>query len=116
MDELKERYWSGNRNKVIRYYYYVRRGLELLNEFRYLLMAIFGVYLAMKMSNPILLIFMFLVSIPVLIVLGWLMVHHISKVIEWLNVEFSTYWGRYTYDLQEKILEELKRIREGVER
>ena len=109
---LKSQYWDGFKNKSIRYYYYVRRGLELLNEFRYLIMGILGFYYALKLDNPMMMVVMFGASIPILIILGWLMVHHIAKVIEWLNIQYSTHWSRYTYDLQEEIIKQLKEINE----
>ena len=107
-------YWDGNQNKVIRYYFYSRRGLELFNEFRYLIMVIFGVYYTLKMSHPILLVLMFAISIPVLCIAGWVSVHKMSKVIDWLNVEFSTHWGRYGYELQEKQNKILSEINERI--
>lgn len=114
-EDLKKKYWDGKHNELIRYYYYSQRGLALFNEFRYVFMVIFGIYLALKLSNPLWLVAMFAVSLPLLIGIGWLAVHKISKVVDWLNVEFATHWGRYTYTLQEnqnkilqEILEELK--------
>jgi hypothetical protein len=94
-------YWNGNQNKAIRYYFYSQRGLALFNEFRYLFMLIFGVYFALKLSNIFWFVLMFLVSIPVLCFFGWLSVHKIAKVIDWLNVEYSTHWSKYGYELQE---------------
>lgn len=111
IEEPGQDYWSGKKNKAIRYYYYTQKGLELLNEFRYLVMIIFGVYLAMKVDNVLLLPLMFLVALPVLIFLGWLSVHHMKKVMEWISIKFSTHWGMYSYRLQEernKILREIR--------
>lgn len=111
MEDLKEKYWDGNANKIIRYYYYSQRGLALFNEFRYVFMLIFGVYITLKLQNPLWLVGMFLISIPILIGVGWVAVHHVSKVVDWLSIEFSTHWGRYTYDLQEqqnRILTEIR--------
>lgn len=106
----KNIYWDGNSNKFIRYYFYSQRGLALFNEFRYLFMVIFGVYFALKLNNPIWFVLMFVVSVPILCFFGWLSVHKIAKVVDWLNIEFSTHWGRYGYELQErqiKLLEEI---------
>jgi len=105
-------YWNGTKNKFIRYYFYSQRGLALFNEFRYLFMLIFGLYLMLKLSNPVWLLVMFLVSLPLLIWAGWLQVHVIAKVVNWLDVEFATHWTRYSYELQErqvKALEEINR-------
>ncbi len=115
-NDLREIYWDGKKNKFIRYYYYARKGLELLNEFRYLVMAVLGFYFALRMDSPILIPLMFLLSIPALIFFGWLSVHHISKVCEWLNIQFSTHWSRYTYDLQEEMIKHLKEIKDEIKR
>jgi hypothetical protein len=73
-------------------------------------MTIFGLYVLLKLNNPVWFVAMFLLSLPVLILLGWIQVHHLAKVMDWLNIEFSTHWGRYGYELQEtqnKILSEI---------
>ena len=98
----KQQYWDGSKNKAIRFYFYSQRGLALFNEFRYLLMAIFGLYLLMKLSNPVWFLVMFMISCPALIMFGWIQVHHLAKVMDWLNIEFATYWSRYQFDLQER--------------
>jgi len=113
--ETEHKYWSGPKNKIIRYYFYSQRGLALFNEFRYLFMLIFGVYVVLKLNNPIWLFLMFIVSCPVLIWLGFISVHHIAKVSDWLNIEFATYWSRYQFSLQERIVKALESIDKKVE-
>jgi hypothetical protein len=113
-EDLRDKYWNGAKNKVIRYYFYVRKGLELLNEFRYLIMGILGFYYALRLSNPFMLVIMFCIAVPILIVFGWLSVHHISRVVEWLAVQYSTHWSRYSYDLQEEIIKQLKEIKNKI--
>ncbi len=102
-------YWDGNKNKIIRYYFYVQRGLALFNEFRYLFMVIFGIYFALKLTNPAWFVLMFVVSVPLLIIAGWVSVHHIGKVIDYLTIEFSTHFSRYQYTLLEEIRDEIKK-------
>lgn len=110
----KSEYWNGNKNKMIRYYFYMQRGLALLNEFRYLIMAIFALYIMFKLDNPVLLIVMFLVAVPILVALGYLCVHHIAKVIEYLNIQYATYWSKYSIGLQEKQLKLLEDIKNEI--
>lgn len=109
--EHQKKYWDGKKNKAIRLYFYSQRGLALFNEFRYVFMLIFGVYVVFKMSNPLWLVAMFLVVAPLLIVCGWFQVHHMAKTINWLDVEFASYWSRYSFELQEKQVKELEEIR-----
>lgn len=119
MTDSTNKYWEGNKNKAVRWYFYAQKGLALFNEFRYLFMLIFGVYYTLRMTHIIWLVIMFAVSLPLLILMGWAYVHHIAKVLDWLSIEFATHWGRYGYDLQEKqnallkeILEENKKMKE----
>lgn len=104
---MEKEYWDGNKNKAIRYYFYCQRGLDLFNNFRYVIMAIFGVYYTLKLHNSWWLLIMFFLSIPFLMYIGYWSVHHVGKVIDWLNVKFSTHYSLY----QIKLLEE---IRDGI--
>jgi hypothetical protein len=111
-EEQLNKYFAGLKNKSIRYYFYMQRGLGLLNEMRYLIMAIFGVYLTFKMSNPMIMVIMFIVSIPILCILGYISVIHMGKVMDYLQIKFSTVWGKYGYELQEEIIKQLKDIKD----
>lgn len=108
LENNKKKYWYGNSNKIIRYYYYSQRGIQLFNEFRYIIMVIFGVYFTLKLSNPIYLVLMFCMAIPILCFAGWLMVHKIARVMDWLNIEFATHFSRYNITLLEEINKSLK--------
>ena len=110
--EDKKAYWSGSKNKAIRYYFYIQNGLKLLNEFRYLLMSIFAVYYALKMNNIFLIPLMFVIVLPILIVLGWISIHHMEKVMDYLQIQFATHWGRKQFNLQEKQIKLLEGINE----
>ena len=112
--KAESKYWDGWKNKSIRYYFYIQRGLELLNEFRYLLMAIFAVYYALKVDNILFIPLMFVLSIPILVIFGYINVHYMKKVTEYLNVEFSTHWGRYNFELIEKQIKLLEEIKDGI--
>lgn len=96
-------YWIGPKNKIIRYYFYCQRGLDLFNNFRYVIMAIFGVYYTLKLKNALWLLGMFLFSIPMLMAMGYYSVHHVGKIIDWLNVKFSTHFGMLQITLLEEI-------------
>lgn len=110
-DKINPKYWEGTKNKCIRYYFYAQRGLTLVNEFRYVIMTIFAIYITCKLENILLIPLMFVVVIPVLCVLGYISVHHIAKVIEYLNIEYSTHWSRRNFELNEERNELLKEIR-----
>jgi hypothetical protein len=79
-------------------------------------MAIFAVYYALKVDNLWMIPLMFIVSIPVLLILGYINTHHMKKVMEYLNIEFSTHWGRYNFDLLEKQVKLLEEIRDVLDK
>lgn len=98
----KGKYWYGGKNKAIRYYFYVQQGLALLNEFRYLIMSVLAIYALLKLDNPWLMPLMFFLALPILAIVGYISVHHVQKVMEWLNIEYTTHFNRYNITLQEK--------------
>jgi len=112
MINREHEHWKGLTNRLIRYYYYCQRGLALFNEMRYVILVIFGIYVAMKLTNPLWMVLMFIVCVPILIIAGWISVFKLGKVIDWLNIEFSSHFSRYGYELQEKILKNLEEINE----
>jgi hypothetical protein len=112
--ETNEKHWDGAKNRAIRWYFYQQRGLALFNELRYLLLCIFGLYMFMKLDNPVWLLIMFFVSCPVLVFVGWLQVHHMARVIDWLGVEFATFWSRYSFELQERQTKALEDMNEKI--
>lgn len=112
--EEHRKYWEGLQNRLVRYYFYTQRGLALLNEFRYLLMGILAVYALLKMDSPIYMILMFIVSIPILIVLGWVYVYKMASCMDYLNTQFSTHFSKYSIKLQEDQLAEVKKIRKKI--
>jgi hypothetical protein len=110
----EEKHWHGTKNKAIRWYFYSQRGLALFNEFRYVLMLIFGAYVLLKLDNPIWLVIMFLTSLPILVAVGWYQTHHMAKVMDWLGTQFASYWGRYSFDLQERQVKAIETILEEI--
>ena len=93
-------------------YFYIQRGLEFVNDFKYLVAGVLAFYYVLKLNNFVWFFAMLLASIPILIVLGWFKIHKMAKVLDWLGIEYGTYWGRYQFTLQEKIIEELQKLNE----
>ena len=98
-------YWKGSKNKAVRWYFYCQRGLALFNEFRYLIMLIFGAYMLLKLDNWLWMLLMFSVSVPALVFFGWLQTHHMAKIMDWLGVEFASHWSRYGLAMSERSLD-----------
>ena len=111
---IDNEYFGGAKNRFIRWYFYVNKGLQAFNEFRYLIMTVFGAYYLFKMHSVVLLVAMFLGSFVVLGVVGWLFVIKVNKVIEYLNVHFSTVWSKHQISLAEDTVKYLKQINESI--
>lgn len=103
-------HWRGWKNKAIRYYFYMSKGLDLFNNFRYVFMAIAGLYIALKLKNALWLLAMFGISIPILMVAGYVSIHHIGKVVDWLGVRFGTHYSLYNFKLLEDIRDAVQRM------
>jgi hypothetical protein len=102
--ELKTKFWDGRMNRFIRYYFYLQKGLALFNELRYVVMVCLALYAFMKFDNIFLLPLMFFAFIPPLLVAGYISVHYMDKVMEFLNVRYATHYSHYNVELQEKQL------------
>lgn len=106
----KHNYLQGKENWVIRMYFYINSGLTIMNNFRNLGLGIFALYFALKLTNPLFLILMFVVALPILAFVGFYNVHVMAKVIEWLSIKFSTHYQKENFDnvgKQVKLLESI---------
>lgn len=122
-EEIKTQYTQtydkGLLNHGVRAWFYLQRGLSLINEFKYLVAGILAIYYTLKLDSVAVLITIFIISIPVLTFIGWFHTHKMSKALEWTNMAFSSYFARYNVDLAEKntestiqIEKEIKEIKE----
>lgn len=112
MIEDEKKYLEGFVNRLIRYYFYLMRGLDVLNSFRNLFLGIFALYIALKLDNVAYGIIMFAVSCIVLTVCGYYNVHKLSKINEWLGLRFSSHFGIKSFNYAQENNELLKEIRD----
>ena len=101
-EEYNKAYDKGMLNHGIRAWFYLVRGLQMLNEFKYLVAGILAFYYTLDLHSIFLLVGIFVVSVPVLIVIGFLQVHKMAKALEWTGMMFSSYFARHNVDLQER--------------
>lgn len=102
--------YKGKANLLIRAYFYIKSGLNVLNDFKYLVAGIFAVVITYKMTNPLILVAMFLVGLPVLFIMGYVNTHYISKVVEWLSIKYGSHYGIKQYELMEKQTKLLEKL------
>jgi len=92
----------------IKIYFYLNQGVNILNNFRNLFLAIFGVYFTLKLDNPLLLVVMFIVAVPTLVVIGYINIHKIAKKSDELNTKYGTFYTIKQYQLIEEIRDLIK--------
>jgi hypothetical protein len=107
-----EKFWNGKMNHLIRLWMYCLRGLDVFNQWRYILMSVFALYYMIHLKHPVLLVGMFFICVPVLCIVGWFQTHKIAKVVDWLNIKFSTHYGMYQIDMQERIMKAVEKLAE----
>lgn len=107
---MENEYWAraGIWNRIALEWFYLNVGLNTFNDFKYAAALVIGIYLANKYL--IVAIIAALLILPALIILGRIKIKHISKRMDWLNVVHGTHFTKKTYDIQEQILEELKKL------
>lgn len=105
-EEIREmynkKYDKGLLNHGVRAWFYLQRGLNLVNEFKYLVAGIFALYYTLQLQDYRFMVLLFVVAIPVLTFIGWFHTFKMAKALEWTNMIFSSYFGRYSMDLAEK--------------
>lgn len=117
-DELQkddQKYLSGFQNRMIRYYFYISRGLDILNAFRNLFLGIGALYIALKIDQPLWIVVMVIVSLIILLISGYYNVHKLAKMQEWLSMRFSTHFGIKSFNYTEEQNKLLKGILKELE-
>lgn len=109
-DPRDHKHWLGWKNKFIRYYFYINTGLNVFNNFKYLVAAILGLYWMLHLKNPIVLLIMFFVSVPFLGIIGYYSIHHINKVMDWLGVKFGSYYSIQQFELFKEIRDAVQKM------
>ncbi len=110
--QYDDKYFPGVENKIIRYYYYLNQGLNILNQFRNLFLGIFALYFTFHFTNPYLLAAMLIPGVLIMIAIGYYNTHTMNKVLEWIGMRFSTHYSIRQYNYNQGQYEELKEIKE----
>lgn len=101
-NEYQKTYDKGLLNHGVRAWFYLQRGLNLVNEFKYLVAGIFALYYTLQLEDYRLMVVLFVVAIPLLTFVGWFHTFKMAKALEWTSMMFSSYFARYNVDLAEK--------------
>lgn len=107
---VRRQYYDGFKNQIIRIWYYLNHGLGLMNEFKYLIGGILATYYFLKTDNLKLMIWMFVIALPILVFAGWFWTHKAKRTIEYFDIKYTTHFGQYNIRLQEKQIETLQEL------
>ena len=110
IEDLIPEFWEGKQNIFNRYWTYLKKGLDLITEARYLIISILGGYAVLKLTNPWWLAVMFIVSIPILIVAGRWYLYKVSRVQEFVTTIKGSVLGYKPYNLSVEQVDLLKQI------
>lgn len=114
-DYVRE-YDKGLWNRLVRSWYYLMEGLNLVNQFKYVVLGIFGLYVALKFTNYIYLVLLFVTTLPLLVIAGWVYVNKMARNLSLTSMLKSSYFGRYNIDLAEETVSLLTEIRDTIKR
>ena len=109
-DKERKTYWEGHQNKIIRLWVYALRGLQMINEFKYLIAGVISLYLILKITSPLWIGIGVIGAIPFLIILGRWQLKKAAKVDQWISTEYGSVLKYNSYNLQIRTLEVLEDI------
>ncbi len=109
--EFDHIYFPGLENRLTRYYYYLNQGLNIINQFRNVILGIVGIYIALHLEAWWLLVAMFIPSAIILTVVGFYVTHRVNKKMEWLSLRFGTHYAMKQFNYQQGIYDTLEEIR-----
>jgi len=109
-NEYRRTYDKGFINHFNRAWFYLEKGMEIVNKTKYVGLYLISLYVALKFTNLWWFALMTVIAVPLLILSGRVYVLKMAKAQEWNNMIRSSYFARYPVDLQEEILKTLKEI------
>lgn len=111
--EMRVKYWDGRTNLLVRYWTYLREGLNLINESKNYLLLVFGSFWTAKVItiagytiNPNWTILAGVLGIPTLTLLGRWNLYKANKPREYLVTNETTVTGYGAYNMSVRQVEQ----------
>lgn len=117
----EKRFMQGKINLLIRLYYYFQEGVNQLNSVRtlgYALIGIAGVFAVSQSEANYwgIIIAVGLISIPIFVVAGYLWVKRGRKSTEYFALKYTSTYGKYGVQMQERQMQLLEEINEEIKK
>ena len=116
-EQVRERYYNGRTNKIVRLYWYLEQGLDILNKFRYLILFIMGLAVLLRVEQDLSwMLLVFVIAVPILTLAGYAWVKYGVRAIEYLNLKYATHFAQYNMKIQEDQLVTMKKLAEELDK
>lgn len=113
-NEFNEQYMKefsgGMFNKLVRVWFYLQAGIDVINQFKYVVLGIFGIYVALKFTSYFWLLGMFAICLPILTIAGWVYINKMARNLSLTSLLKSSFFGSMDIDLNKKQVELLTEI------
>ena len=103
-------YWEGKTNQIVRLWVYLNRGLDVANQLKYVIAGILALYVILKFTNPVWIVVMFVVSLPILTFIGRWHLYKAAKPQEYITTIKGSVIGYNNYNMQIRVVELLEQI------
>lgn len=103
-------FWEGKTNILVRGWTYLNRGLDVFNQLKYVGAGVIALYVLLKLTEPIWIGIMFVVSLPILTIIGRWHLFKASKTQEFVTTVKGSVIGYNNYNLQVLQVELLEKI------
>ena len=117
-ENSEKRYMEGWINQIIRWYYYVKEGVNQATALKTLVYVLIGIagLLTLKdaQSGYWIIGLIGIVSIPIFGIIGWMWVTRGKKSEEYYQVRYTSPFGRYGIQMSEKQMKNLDEINTNI--
>ena len=112
----EKRFYEGKINKAIRLYSYLQEGLNQVNQWKYVILGIYGFAFLVKITSYLVMALMFIGITPILILIGYLWFFRGKKSDEYFKMKNTSLYGKYNVQMNEQQIEYSKKQVELLEK
>ena len=115
-ENSEKSYYQGKINFLIRLYYYLNEGLNQINNWKYIAAGVIALAVFFKITNWLVISLIVLAVVPISVLIGYLWVMRARKSTEYFSLKYTSPWGKYQIELQERQMALLESISKQLEK